>query len=61
MVSEEFQLDDTIMENELPGGRYLVYKVEHTTEEIQKHIRRYFHPYKAMDINLTTNQLWRDM
>ena len=36
VVSEDFQLDDTILENELLGGRYLVYKVEHTAEEIQK-------------------------
>lgn len=42
VVSEEFQLDDTIMENELPGGRYLVYKVEHTTEEIQKAYKEIF-------------------
>ena len=42
VVSEEFQLDDTIMENELPGGRYLVYKVEHTAEEIQKAYKEVF-------------------
>lgn len=36
VISKDYQLDDTICESELSGGRYLIYEVKHTAEEIQK-------------------------
>jgi len=36
VISEDVQLDDTICEGELSGGKYFICKVKHTAEDIQK-------------------------
>ncbi|MGM9923551.1 MAG: GyrI-like domain-containing protein [Bacillus sp. (in: firmicutes)] len=36
VLSEDFQVDDSICETELSGGVYLIYEVKHTAEDIQK-------------------------
>lgn len=37
VISNDYQInDDSISEDELPGGKYAIYKVKHTAEAIQK-------------------------
>ncbi|MFB6467039.1 GyrI-like domain-containing protein [Cytobacillus sp. Hz8] len=36
VISPDYQLDDSICEGELIGGEYLIYRVKHTTTDIQK-------------------------
>jgi DNA gyrase inhibitor GyrI len=36
VISKDYQLDDSIYESELSGGKYLIYEVKHTAEDIQK-------------------------
>jgi len=36
VISKDYQLDDSICESELSGGKYLIFKVKHTAEDIQK-------------------------
>lgn len=36
VLSKDYQMDDSIYEGEIPGGKYLVYKIEHTAKDIQK-------------------------
>lgn len=36
VIPEGFQLDETVCEGELAGGEYIIYKVKHTAEDIQK-------------------------
>ncbi|MCR8656365.1 AraC family transcriptional regulator [Paenibacillus endoradicis] len=36
VISEDYQIDDSIGEGELSGGDYFIYKVKHTAEDIQK-------------------------
>ncbi|OAS87965.1 MULTISPECIES: AraC family transcriptional regulator [Metabacillus] len=35
-ISEDFQLNDSICESEISGGKYVISKVKHTVEDIQK-------------------------
>lgn len=36
VISEDYQIDDSIEECELSSGKYVIYKVRHTAEDIQK-------------------------
>jgi DNA gyrase inhibitor GyrI len=36
VISKDYQMDDSIYEGELSGGKYLIYEVKHTAEDIQK-------------------------
>ncbi|MFM1652180.1 GyrI-like domain-containing protein [Brevibacillus sp. B_LB10_24] len=36
VISKDFQMDGSIGESELSGGKYLIFKVRHTGEDIQK-------------------------
>lgn len=36
VISEDYQLDDSICESKLSGGKYVTCKVKHTAEDIQK-------------------------
>jgi DNA gyrase inhibitor len=36
VISKDYQIDDSISESELSGGKYLIFKVKHTAEDIQK-------------------------
>lgn len=36
VLSNDYQMDDSIYEGEIPGGKYLVYEIEHTAKSIQK-------------------------
>ncbi|MEH7239525.1 AraC family transcriptional regulator [Bacillus sp. JJ1562] len=36
VISQDYQTDDSICERELSGGKYLIFKVKHTAEDIQK-------------------------
>ncbi|WP_226003248.1 AraC family transcriptional regulator [Paenibacillus sp. BJ-4] len=36
VISKDYQMDDSIYEGELSGGKYLIYEVKHTAENIQK-------------------------
>ncbi|WP_100330429.1 AraC family transcriptional regulator [Bacillus xiapuensis] len=36
VISKDYQLDDSIYEGELSSGKYLIYEVKHTAEDIQK-------------------------
>lgn len=35
VIPKDFQIDKSITECELPGGRYIIYEVKHTPEDIQ--------------------------
>lgn len=43
VISKDYQLDDSICEGELSGGKYLIYEVKHTADEIQKAYTDIFH------------------
>jgi DNA gyrase inhibitor len=36
VISKNYPLDDSVYEGELSGGKYLIYEVKHTAEDIQK-------------------------
>lgn len=36
VISKDSQMDDSICESELSGGKYLIYEIKHTAEDIQK-------------------------
>ncbi len=36
VISNDYQIDNSICESELFGGEYLIFKVRHTAEDIQK-------------------------
>jgi DNA gyrase inhibitor len=36
VISDDYQIDDFVNESELFGGKYAVFKVKHTAEDIQK-------------------------
>ena len=36
VISKDFQIDDSVCEGELSGGKYLIYEVKHTADAIQK-------------------------
>lgn len=36
VISNDYQMDDSMCESELSGGEYVSYKVKHTAEDIQK-------------------------
>lgn len=36
VISEDYQLNDSICESEISGGKYVICKVKHTAEDIQK-------------------------
>lgn len=36
VISKDYQLDDSICESELSSGKYLIFEVKHTAEDIQK-------------------------
>lgn len=36
VISKDYQIDNSICESELSGGKYLIYEVNHTVEDIQK-------------------------
>lgn len=36
VISKDYQIDNSICESELSGGKYLIYEVNHTAEDIQK-------------------------
>jgi DNA gyrase inhibitor GyrI len=42
VISKDYQMDDSICESELSGGKYVIYKVKHTAEDIQKAWAEFF-------------------
>ncbi|HZH63091.1 MAG TPA: GyrI-like domain-containing protein [Metabacillus sp.] len=36
VISNDYQIDDFVSENELPGGEYAIFTVKHTAEDIQR-------------------------
>lgn len=36
VIAKDYQIDDSICESELSGGKYAIFKVKHTAEDIQK-------------------------
>lgn len=36
VIANDFQIDDSVSEGELPGGTYAIFKVKHTAEDIQQ-------------------------
>lgn len=36
VIPNDYQVDDSVLEGELSGGKYLVYEVKHTADDIQK-------------------------
>ncbi|MGG0276753.1 AraC family transcriptional regulator [Bacillus rhizoplanae] len=36
VISKDYEIDDSICESELSGGKYVICKVKHTAEDIQK-------------------------
>ncbi|MGP4039221.1 AraC family transcriptional regulator [Gracilibacillus sp. D59] len=36
VISKDYQLDESMSESELSGGKYLIYEVKHTAEDIQQ-------------------------
>lgn len=41
VISKDYQMDDSIYEGELSGGKYLLYEVKHTAANIQKIVTTY--------------------
>jgi len=48
VITEDYQMDDSICEGELAGGKYLIYEVKHTAEDIQK---AYAHIFSTIQSN----------
>ncbi|AKG36456.1 AraC family transcriptional regulator [Paenibacillus durus] len=42
VISKDYPMDDSIPVSELPGGKYVVFKVKHTAEDIQKAWAEFF-------------------
>ncbi|WP_368659328.1 GyrI-like domain-containing protein [Metabacillus halosaccharovorans] len=42
VISENYEIDETMSENEITGGKYLVYEVNHTAVDIQKAYKNIF-------------------
>ena len=36
VIPNDYQVDDSVFEGEISGGKYLIYEVKHTAEDIQK-------------------------
>ncbi|WP_100332610.1 AraC family transcriptional regulator [Bacillus xiapuensis] len=36
VIPNDYQVNDSVLEGELSGGKYLIYEVKHTAEDIQK-------------------------
>ena len=36
MIPHDDQVDDSVFEGEISGGKYMIYDVKHTAEDIQK-------------------------
>lgn len=36
VISNDYQIDDSVEESEFSGGKYAIFKVKHTAEDIQK-------------------------
>lgn len=36
VIPHDYQVDDSVFEGEISGGKYLIYDVKHTAEDIQK-------------------------
>ncbi|MGG0185513.1 AraC family transcriptional regulator [Bacillus rhizoplanae] len=36
VISKDYEIDDSICESELSGGKYVIFKIKHTAEDIQK-------------------------
>ena len=36
VIPKDYQMDNSICESELSGGKYLIYEIKHTAEDIQK-------------------------
>ena len=36
VISTNYPVDDSVLEGEIPGGKYLVFEVKHTAEDIQQ-------------------------
>jgi DNA gyrase inhibitor len=36
VISNDYRMDNSICESELAGGKYVIYKIKHTAEDIQK-------------------------
>jgi DNA gyrase inhibitor len=43
VISENYQIDNSVSEREIPSGKYVICKVKHTTEAIQKAWSEIFH------------------
>ncbi|MGM0890810.1 MAG: AraC family transcriptional regulator [Bacillota bacterium] len=48
VISEDYQMDDSMSERELSGGKYLIYEVKHTAEDIQK---AYAYIFPSLQVN----------
>ncbi|MCH1627020.1 AraC family transcriptional regulator [Ferdinandcohnia quinoae] len=36
VISNDYHIDDSVSEDELSGGKYVVFKIKHTAEDVQK-------------------------
>ncbi|WP_416150143.1 AraC family transcriptional regulator [Salipaludibacillus sp. HK11] len=36
VIQNDYQVDDSVLEGELSGGKYLIYEVKHTADDIQR-------------------------
>ncbi len=36
VISNDYEIDEAVSKSELPGGKYAIYKVKHTAEDIQQ-------------------------
>lgn len=48
VITEDYQMDDSICEGKLTGGKYLIYEVKHTAEDIQT---AYAHIFPTLQSN----------
>lgn len=48
VISQDVQLDDLVCEGKLSGGKYVIYEIKHTAEDIQK---AYFTIFRSLQSN----------
>ncbi|GGA75189.1 hypothetical protein GCM10008025_18570 [Ornithinibacillus halotolerans] len=60
VISENFQVDDAILEGEITGGEYLIFDVKHTAEDIRQAYSNIVPFIKTMDSKWIINQLWKN-
>lgn len=52
VIPSDYQVDDSVFDGEVPGGKYLIYEVKHTAEDIQKAYSEIFSSLQSTEYRL---------